>query len=214
MCAAYLSFARLWVKQTRVALLLCFAFVRSLPLVTSRNGILTVYRLNGLASACCIVSQALYDVLHCLATAVPTTLAATLTATARAASAVLSNGIGSIVRSGNGQQRRLAVFTPKCSEGVYVQSLCWLEVRAPSTSNQYGAVCLLGLFVMIHLLLLHILYGGRRYTHFPSVCTFYICTCFLMSLVLPCCSIGLLAGLGAGDMTVDCKLCTAMHVYV
>jgi len=70
------------------------------------------YRLNGFASACCIVSQALYDALQCLATAMAITSAATLTATARAASAALTNGIGSIDRSGNGQQRRVAVFTP------------------------------------------------------------------------------------------------------
>ena len=109
---------------------------------------------KGFASACCIVSQALYDTLQCLATATPVSSAAVLTATARAASAALTNGIGSIDRNGNGQQRRVAVFTS------------------------------------------------------------YIRTCFLMSLVQPCCSSGLLAGLGADDMTVECKLCTGLHVYV
>ena len=47
-----------------------------------------------------------------------------------------------------------------------------------------------------------------------AVFTSYIRTCFLMSLVQPCCSSGLLAGLGADDMTVECKQCTALHVYV
>ncbi len=48
-----------------------------------------------------------------------------------------------------------------------------------------------------------------------DACTTY--TCYtrysLVPLMLPCCSIDLLAGLDADDMSVECKLCIAVHLY-
>jgi len=46
------------------------------------------------------------------------------------------NSISSSDRSGNSQQRRVAVCISQCSEGLEVWSLLWPQVRASSTSNQ------------------------------------------------------------------------------
>jgi len=46
------------------------------------------------------------------------------------------NDTSSSDKSGNSQQRRVAVCTSQCSKGVEAWSLLWPEVRATSTGNQ------------------------------------------------------------------------------